>query len=480
MRWTAVGLLTFAIAWAPAAADTIILRNGSRISAAAVREEGWRVTYDTEDGSYSLSRSLVLRVERDEAIHKPAARAERQDPDETRARRASAISLPALPAAWDSEKPPLLPNGELDRAALESLARGPLAGGPDAHKLANVFAAALEHEVKLGRTESAMAVLRVGLSALPQDPGLALYYGVLLLNSQKYQEARDWLGRACLVAPNWPQVWKFLGFAEYYLDRTAEAIRSWRKSLSLAADAEVKEMLELAERETAAEAHHEQAFSSHFTLRFEGGQISPEFRRAILEELERHYERLERELGVSLREPIAVVLYTDRAFQDVTQAPSWAGAINDGRVRIGIDGLSSISTRFSSTLMHEMVHSFVWAKTHGRCPTWLDEGLAQLLQGKSAKGNLRLAQLWTEGKRLPLKSLEGPFNDLGAGLASVAYAESLAAVEFLAGQNGLFELVRLLTRLADGSQMDAALNSVYRLNYASLEEAITESVASRQ
>ncbi len=460
----AAAALSVLFAWAGIGAlpaDVIVLRNGKRILAPVVREEGARVTYETEDGTYSLPRSLVLRIEKEAG---PAASTARPVPRDA--------GLPPLAPAPERGPAPLLPNGELDRDYLDAAARQPPAQEAARKRLAALLLAAIDYELQRGKSDSAMSLAQKALSAFPQDPQLALSYGVLLLHKQQYQLARDWLNRASLAAPDSPDVWKFLGFAEYFSDRTGDAIRCWRRSLSLAPDSGLEGMLERALRETAAEVRHEQASSNHFTLRFEGRQVPPDFRRAILDVLERHYSDLERQLGAWLREPIAVILYTEQAFRDVTRVPSWAGAVNDGRVRVPVDGLSSVTPELSAVLRHELVHSFLWARAGARCPVWLNEGLAQLLQGNSAGGERRLVELWRAGKLLPWPMLEKPFLGLGPGLAWLAYAQSLAAAEFLVARHGLPDMVRLLERLAGGGSVEAALSGVYRMNYRDLEQAV--------
>jgi len=453
--------LALGLAAAPLVADTILLKNGKRIVATAVREEGARITYETADGEYALPRSLVERIEKGgEASSRPS--------------RAVEMPLPAVPAAPASGKPPVLPSGEVDRPYLEALATQPNLDEAGKHKLAALFLAAMDYEMRRNRTDAALALAERAVSVVSQDPQLMLAHGVLLLHKQQYQAARDRLNRARLAAPDSALVWKFLGFAEYFSDRTDDAIRSWRKSLSLAPDAEVTRMLERAQRETSAEANFEQAASSHFTLRFEGRQVVPAFRREILEVLEHHYQDLDRQLDASLREPIPVILYTSQAFRDVTRAPAWVGALNDGRMRVPVEGLSSVTSDLSRVLKHELVHSMVWAKTHGRCPTWLNEGLAQLLEGSSIRGDRRLAELWESGRRLPWSALQGSFTGLGPGMAALAYTQSLAATEYLTSLYGPHELVRLLGRLDGGQSIEAALGSVYRLDYAELDRGIVQ------
>ncbi len=463
-RW-ALGFLTLGLAAAlPAPADIIVLKSGRRITASTVREEGARISYETEDGQYSLPRSLVERIEKGGLVAAPAAQP----------RPATAMPFPPAPAARSAEKAPVLSNGELDREQLEALARRPVPDDAARRRLSDVFVAAVDYEISRGRTDAALALVQRGVSALPEDPPLMVQYGALLIVKQQHQAARDWLRRASLAAPDSPDAWKYLGFAEYFSDRTDDAIRSWRKSLSLAPDPDVRRMLDRAQRETSAEARYEQAFSNHFNLRFEGREVTPAFRREILEVLERHYQELDRQLDAAVREPIAVILYTNQAFRDVTRAPAWTGAVNDGRVRVPVEGLDGVTPELSLVLKHELVHSFVRAKTRGSCPTWLNEGLAQALEGSSVKGERRLAEFWEAGRRLPWPALNEPFIHLDARLVPFAYAQSLAAVEFLISRHGLHELARLLSALAQGQPIEAALKSVYRLGYPELDQGIGE------
>ena len=75
-------------------------------------------------------------------------------------------------------------------------------------------------------------------------------------------------------------------------------------------------------------------------------------------------------------------LYTGQAFFDVTQAPSWTGAVNDGKLRIPIEGVGSITPELAHVLKHELAHSFINQISAGRCPQWLHEGIAQALEPK--------------------------------------------------------------------------------------------------
>src|SRR5262249_33427977 len=149
-----------------------------------------------------------------------------------------------------------------------------------------------------------------------------------------------------------------LRHAQFASDRTAEAIASWKRSLDLRPDPQIKQLLAKAQREESAETDFAQRESSHFVLHYEGKQTSDTFRPQIISVLEADYDDLVRDLGTPPRDSILVTLYTQQAFFDVTRAPSWSGAINDGKLRIPVSGLNSVTSELARVLKHELAHSF--------------------------------------------------------------------------------------------------------------------------
>src|SRR5262249_36238547 len=206
--------------------------------------------------------------------------------------------------------------------------------------------------------------------------------------------------------------------------RNQDAIRSWKKSLQLRPDASVQKLLEKAEKEAIAEADFTQRESSHFTLRYEGKQTSEDLRRQLLDTLESEYEDLVRELGIAPRSSIPVILYTEQGFFDVTQAPSWSGAVNDGKLRIPVQGMTSVTPELARVLKHELAHSFINQLSGGRCPQWLNEGIAQAVEPKQLGDGRRLAELFKGQHEIPYNALEGSFMRFSPMEALVAYEES--------------------------------------------------------
>jgi len=160
----------------------------------------------------------------------------------------------------------------------------------------------------------------------PDNSTLLIYYSATLMRTGQAAEALTYAQHAVVVAPDSPDAIGMLGFAQFASDHTPDAIRSWKKSLALRPDATISQYLARAERESSAESDFSQRESSHFNLHFEGKDTSETFRRDLLATLNSEYDDLVRDLGYSPRNNIAVTLYTQQAFFDVTRAPSWTGA----------------------------------------------------------------------------------------------------------------------------------------------------------
>ena len=282
------------------------------------------------------------------------------------------------------------------------------------------------------------------------------------------------------MVPESPDSLAVLGYAQFGADRTRDAVRSWKRSLAIRPDGALQKYLEKAEREASAEADFSERESSHFTLRYEGAQTSESLRRDLLAALEGSYEDLVRQLGVAPRNSIPVVLYTGQAFFDVTQAPAWSGAVNDGKLRIPIEGLNSVTPELARVLKHELAHSFINYVSGGRCPQWLHEGIAQSLEPKSVSSNgRRLAQLFTAQREIPFNALEGSFMRFSGIEATLAYDESLAAVQYVNDTYGMSDIRRVLERLGQGSSTEAALRATIHTDYGQLETEVGKYLASR-
>jgi hypothetical protein len=147
--------------------------------------------------------------------------------------------------------------------------------------------------------------------------------------------------------------------------------------------------------------------------------------------------------------------------------------VNDGKLRIPVDGLEAVTADLSRVLKHELAHSFINQITRGRCPQWLNEGVAQIVEPRSsARQGRRLAQLYAGQHQLPLNVLEGNWMRFSGSEAVLAYHQSLAAVEYIRDTYGMSDVQRVLQRIGQGSSTEAALRTTIRAGYAEMEQEI--------
>lgn len=468
MRAPVIFLLVPVLATACAWGEVIHLKNGRTIWADHVREDGSHVEYDIGDDSYAIPKASVDRVEAG-GIRPDYGSSGRGNKDIPAF--APADSLESDPGLFDK----IIHDGKVDSDALSAVEQqGNARLSAQAHFLAGKF------EFERSNFSKAISEFGTAVRFDPENPTILNYYASVLVRTGNPSQALSYAERAVRIAPDSPDTLAVLGYAQFAADRNRDAIRSWERSLALRPDPLVQQYLAKAKREATAEADYTQRESSHFTLRYEGKQTSEELRGQLMATLESDYDDLVREFGVSPHSSIPVILYTDQAFFDVTQAPSWSGAVNDGKLRIPVQGLTSVQPELAHVLKHELAHSFINQLSGGRCVQWLHEGIAQAMEPKSLSSHgQRLAQLFHDQHQIPFNGLEGSFMRFSPLEAVLAYDESLAAVDYINDTYGMSDLMRILERVSQGSSTEAALRATIHSDYGQLELEVGKYLASR-
>jgi hypothetical protein len=142
--------------------------------------------------------------------------------------------------------------------------------------------------------------------------------------------------------------------------------------------------------------------------------------------------------------------------------------------------MSSVTPELSRVLKHELAHSFINPLSGGRCPQWLNEGIAQAMEPKSLSSRgRRLAELFQTQQEIPFNALEGSFMRFSGLEAMLAYDESLAAVQFIIDTRGMSELQRILQRLAEGNSTESALRATIHDDYGQLQADVGKYLSRR-
>ena len=455
-------ILVFLACSAIMPADTIYLKNGRTIFADKATENGPRVYYEVGDDAYAIPKTLVDHIAKGGT---PPPRS----PSPASPKPADVPNVSGSIVGSDAVALKIIKDGRVDSEALTALER---AGSAD--QAAAGFFLAGRHEYERGDRERARFYLDRALTFAPQNDVILVSYASVLIQLGRPADAIPLAERATRAAPSSADAWMILGFADYSADRLPQAVIAWKRSLALRPNENVQQYLARAHRELTTESDFTQADSGHFTFHYEGATTSADLRQQVQDSLENSYSDLVRDLGISPRQNISVSLYTNQAFFDVTEAPSWIGALNDGKLRIPIQGLTSVTPELARVLKHELAHSFINQVSRGRCPQWLNEGIAQLVEPKElgpGRGR-RLADLYRGGHQIPLATLEQSFLSFSPFEALLAYDESLAAAEYIRDTYGIGELRSILEHLGDGSSSETALRVTIHSGYSDLEDQV--------
>src|SRR5260370_15375828 len=211
-------------AGAIASGDTIVLKNGRRILALSVVEEGDRVKYESSAGQLSLPKSIVDHIEKGSAVaDSPGAAAANL-----------AISPPAIEiseANTEVERG-TVHDGAIDREFIAKLEGEARSGSRQANAIAaQAHHAAAQFEVSHGDMEHALADENSALIYAPEQPDLLMNVAYMHLRRSEFKQSLDFLERARRVAPNNPDVSKLAGWAYNGMNKLDPALAEGRPGL---------------------------------------------------------------------------------------------------------------------------------------------------------------------------------------------------------------------------------------------------------
>jgi hypothetical protein len=195
---------------------------------------------------------------------------------------------------------------------------------------------------------------------------------------------------------------------------------------------------------------------------------------------------ISQKLGLQPAKPIDLYLYgdSDEMRQAVFYKPDWTGGVAYPENSIAIIGIAPGDEAWGKrAIAHEITHILV--DTYGfSClgsrPTWLDEGLAVLMEGGPTGAEQEQFQAAVHDDDLiALSNLDASFSK-DDYTVSLAYTESYSVVNFLVTRYGREKLLDMISLLRDGAATQPALQSVYGLDEVELENAWRAQVGAKR
>lgn len=326
--------------------------------------------------------------------------------------------------------------------------------------------------ISLRYFEEAGREARKLLALRPDDPDLHVQIALAFQKMEDDESASAVLERTIEKHPNHARSHIELAKLQYKLGNFTEARCYVNRALEIEPySSEAQELLRQLNREEPIESAFEQETSVHFILTYQT-IFSKEWARDILDIFEEAYNHGGEFLGLYPAQRVHVIAYAARDLHKIRSLPEWAGGIYDGKIRLPVSSVTATPNQMTPAIFHEYCHHLVFLLTHGNCPTWLNEGLAQTMEGVDVK---RAERLLTDEdgnmKLLPIEELSKPFSSApDRNIAERLYAQSLLMVQFLLREKGIEAMRELLANLGRQCSIEQAVQLAYDEPLTSLFE----------
>jgi len=300
----------------------------------------------------------------------------------------------------------------------------------------------------------ASATFKEAITLDPKYAPLRLGAGMAAFLQRHDGDARLHFEQALRLDPKLPQARLRLAMVVRRQGDFQEAIRQLEiVAAEDPADEAARETLELWKRERELHERMRLEVGDFFTVSFEGPEDA-ELAATALESLNKAYWRISDVFGAFPPKSVPVVLYTREQFRDITRSPKWAAAAYDGIIRVPMRGAGENGEDLDRVLAHEFSHALIRSLATRNLPTWLNEGLASVLESDDLAW---ATQTVAKAGALPsLGRLAQPFAKLSGGDAQVAYAASAMAARRLLDDAGGAAIANLLRDLGEGIDFEAA------------------------
>lgn len=333
-------------------------------------------------------------------------------------------------------------------------------------------------------TAAALPAFKTAVSLNPDDPTARVNLTHAYWELKDPSLTREFLEKTIALLPNDPL--PHLALADLLSDKddlTGAVLHLDHATQHAAQNPDLRAYLELVTAKVKRTEHAEQKFvsreSSHFTVKFDGGEDSAISHR-VLDILEDAYRDIGQRFGYFPSRPIVVALHTRETFQAASGSPAWVDGLFDpivGRITIPTKGALTDEAWLTRVLRHEFVHALLHERTGGQLgavPTWLNEGLAMQLAGDPWPDLDRIIQ--GDVQLMALNALEGNWMGMPANVATVAYLEGNSATLYLMDRYGMEKVREIIGLLASGQPIAVAIKDRLFISYEDFQHRWAENL----
>ncbi len=222
-------------------------------------------------------------------------------------------------------------------------------------------------------------------------------------------------------------------------------------------------------------AHFSQMSTAHYKIKYL--PVDAEYAQMVASAAEDAYSSVSNMLGQEPARRTTVIIYPDNA--SLARSFGWdknqkaMGVYWGGSIRILSPGAWMTDAGDQQLFMkegpmvHELAHLLVDEMSHGNYNRWWTEGIAQYAEKKIT--GFEFSSPFENQQDLNYYTLEELQDNFDQLEQSVAYWESLKAVEYIAGKYGEDKIYAILRQCGEGDSMPAAVEKSLGMDYAGFE-----------
>lgn len=292
-----------------------------------------------------------------------------------------------------------------------------------------------------------------------------LMQGIRAFEKKEYGMAKEMLEEALRYSDKNPTVFELLGDIAYYEQDLKSAKSRYVEAYRLKNSARLREKVEKLSREDPIETRLDQYSDEHFIIRYKKNITQP-FGGGyeIRDYLREAWRAISRDFGVYPKDKTVVLLYNEDEYRYLSGSPAWVGGHYDGKIRLPAYKQKIDSEKLKKLVWHELTHYFVYVLSQGKCPKWLNEGLAQHEENKVSRIDFHYFSLAEKNNYLL------SFEDLDRGLPESSdptefylfYQQSFAVVESLVSKYHMFKVKEMLEEYAKGATTEQVFEKVLK------------------
>lgn len=299
-------------------------------------------------------------------------------------------------------------------------------------------------------------------------------------NKKEYDLASQMLQDSLRYDDKNPFAHELLGDIAYFQQKMTGALKHYQDAYRLKARADLKEKITKVQNEKKVESGLKTYGGEHFIIKYKGEERGLEGFE-LRELLRNAYRDVGQHFGYFFKHKVVVLLYDEEEYRQLAGVPHWSSGVFDGKIRLPAYQKGFTKKEIEKIMRHELTHAFVVDLSQGKCPTWLNEGLAEFEEAKvqvpddtvfraAVRSNtlFPLDKLFSESKLLQMTD---PLE------VSLFYQQSYQVVKYLVERYGMYNAKRMLLLYAEGKDTLTIMQRLYGLSPLGFEKRWRETLS---